>query len=220
MVYIPKKSHRVLYFFMVLLGATPLCNVIAQPQLSQAAVGGAYYYAVVKGQDTFPLVWLPEVHVYASSKMSPQQKAEYNRLRYNVMKVYPYAITAAYVLQDVDQELASKRTKKERKAYLKSKEQEMKARFKDELQNLTMTQGLILVKLINRQTGRDCYSIIKELRGGFNARVSQTIATLFDNNLKSMYDPYGADSQIEAIVQEIEAKDFYQYQKKSAANFP
>lgn len=213
--------HKITYGLLALILALPGLNPLASAQTqSSADYAGAYYYAVVKGQDTFPLVWLPEVRVYASSRMSAQERANYNRLRYNVMKVYPYAITAAYVLQDVDHELASKRTKKDRKAYLKSKENEMKARFKNELQDLTMTQGLILVKLINRQTGRDCYSIIKELRGGFNARISQTVATLFDNNLKTQYEPYGADSQIEAIVQEIEAKDYYQYQKKSSAPIP
>jgi protein subunit release factor A len=174
----------------------------------------AYYYAVVVGNDTFPLLWLPGVTVYGQSRMTPQQRAAYEKLRYNVTKVYPYAITASYVLQDVDAHLAALKTKKEKKAYIKSKENEMKSKFKDQLKNLTMTQGQILVKLINRQTGKDCYSLIKELRGGLNARVSQTAAFLFDNDLKTMYDPYGEDSQIEAIVQEIEARNYYQYQTR------
>ncbi len=213
-----KKIRLLFLLFLPALISLITVNAHAQPQSGTSDPN--IYYAVVVGRDTFPLVWLPEVRIYARSRMNALQKADYNRLRYNVMKVYPYAVTAAYVLQDVDQELAKRRTKRERKAYLKIKENEMKARFKNELQDLTMTQGVILVKLINRQTGRDCYSIIKELRGGFNARISQTVASLFDNNLKTQYEPYGADKQIEAIVQEIEAKDYYQYQMKTAIQVP
>jgi hypothetical protein len=88
----------------------------------------------------------------------------------------------------------------------------MNDKFKDQLKNLSMTQGQILVKLINRQTGRDCYSVIKEIKGGLNARIYQTAAYFFDNDLKAQYDPYGKDRDIEMIVQEIESKNYYQYQ--------
>lgn len=101
------------------------------------------------------------------------------------------------------QDMAKKRDKK---AYLKATERELNARFKDELKNLTVTQGKILVKLINRQTGRDCYEVIKNLKGGLNARMYQTVAFFFDNDLKEQYDPYHADSDIEYIVRQIEAK--------------
>jgi len=142
----------------------------------------------------------------------PKRKAELARLRYNVFKVYPYAVTAAFVLDKVEKETAIRTKRRDRKQYLKSVEAEMNAKFKDELKNLSMTQGQILVKLINRQTGRDCYSVIKEIKGGLNARIYQTAAYFFDNNLKKQYDPYGVDKDIEMIVQEIESKNYYQYQ--------
>lgn len=167
---------------------------------------------LVVGADTFPMVWIDVVEVNGKSRMDPRRKAELDKLRYNVYKVYPYAVTAAYVLKDVDQELALKGSKKERKAYLKEKEKQLSSRFKGELKDLTMTQGQILVKLINRETGKDCYSVIKEMKGGFNARIYQTVAFFFNNDLKRQYDPYNKDRDIEVIVQEIEAKNYFRYQ--------
>ncbi len=196
---------------MLILGSK-----IAQAQAA-SATDNAYYYAVVVGTDTFPLVYLPEVKIVAQKRISPEKLAELNRLRANVQRVYPYAVTASAILIDVDDHMAKLRTRKEKKDYLKQKESEMKVRFKDELKDLTMTQGSILVKLINRQTGRDCYDIIKQIKGGFNARISQTVASVFDNNLKAQYDPFGADAAIEGIVQEIESQNFYQYQYRGGS---
>ncbi len=85
-------------------------------------------------------------------------------------------------------------------------DKELNLKYKDELKDLTITQGQILVKLINRETGRDAYSLIKELKGGFNARMYQTAFGFIDNNLKTQYDPYGVDKDIEMIVSELEKK--------------
>jgi hypothetical protein len=141
-------------------------------------------------------------------------RQEYETLRYNIFKVYPYSLIAADVLKDVDTKLAKITDKKARKEYLKTVEKELNRRFKGELENLTITQGQLLVKLIDRQTGKNCYSIIKELKGGFSAVVWQAVAILFSNNLKREYDPTGDDKQIEAIVQNIEGYYHYKQGKK------
>jgi hypothetical protein len=168
--------------------------------------------AVKVGDEIFGMAYLDEVEIFGRYT-DPKRKAELDRLRYNVFKVYPYAVTAAYLLDKVEKETSVRTNKKDRKKYLKNMEAEMKARFKDELKNLSMNQGQILVKLINRQTGRDCYSVIKEIKGGFNARIYQTTAFFFDNNLKNQYDPFGKDKDIEMIVREIESRNYYQYQQ-------
>ncbi len=165
------------------------------------------------GDEVYPMAFIDEVEI-SSTYLDPKRKAELSRLRYNVFKVYPYAVTAAALLDKVDQETAAKTSKRDRKAYLKSLEKEMNARFKDELKNLSITQGQILVKLINRQTGRDCYSVIKDIKGGLNARIYQTTAFFFENNLKKRYDPFGEDKDIEIIVQEIESRNYYQHTYK------
>ncbi len=175
---------------------------------------------VVVGADTFAMMYMDDVLVTDKlPRRLARQRARYNRLRHNVYKVYPYAVIAADVLKDVDVNLAQlEDDKKKRKAYLKSVEKELNKRFKGELEDLTITQGQILVKLINRQTGKNCYSIIRELKGGFSAVIWQSVALLFSNNLKREYDPEDRDKDIEAIVADLEANYYiqYNYQRQQA----
>jgi hypothetical protein len=147
-------------------------------------------------------------NVYVS-KLSPEQLAEaiaaYNRLRNAVYATYGYARTAGYTLNDVAANLVGK-SKSQRKAYIKSREKELKKEFSDPLSNLTVYHGKILMKLINRQTGNNCYEIVKEYRGSLNARMYQTVAFFFGGNLRQEYDYVNdnTDRQIENIVKEID----------------
>lgn len=168
---------------------------------------------IVVGADTFAMVFLPEVEKTGRlPRHLARQRAKYDRLKYNVTKVYPYAIAAAEILKDVDKNLEQiGDDKKKRRQYLNTVESKLNKRFKGELENLTITQGQILVKLINRQTGKNCYHIIRELKGGFSAVIWQSVAVLFSNSLKREYDPYERDKDVEAIVAELEANYYYQY---------
>ncbi|MET0298813.1 MAG: DUF4294 domain-containing protein, partial [Flavitalea sp.] len=80
----------------------------------------------------------------------------------------------------------------------------LKKEFSDPLTNLSIYQGKVLMKLINRQTGNNCYEIIKEYKGGVTARVYQTVAFFYNSSLKQEYDAAGKDSEIEKIVLEVE----------------
>lgn len=172
---------------------------------------------IVVGQDTFIHKWLREVYVTAKigeefAKLQRRRRAEqeaYSRLRYNVYVVYPYAIKASFILQDVDSMLNVLNSKVAKQEFKRRKEDELNRKFKHELEDLSISQGQILVKLIARQTGRPCYNIIKDLKGGFNAAIFQAMALLFDNNLKNNYDPMGDDANIEQIVLEIEASGHF-----------
>ena len=84
--------------------------------------------------------------------------------------------------------------------------------FKDPLKQLSIDQGHVLIKLVNRQTGRNCYSIIKELKGGLSAVVWQSVGVFFNNNLNRDYDPTGDDKEVEDIVHDMEASTAYRYQ--------
>lgn len=165
--------------------------------------------------DTLAMLFLPEfTKVGELPRRLARQRAEWDRLHYNVYKVYPYAVIAAGLLKDVDTKLAQLPDKSARKEYLKGIEKELNKRFKGELENLTINQGQILVKLIDRQTGKNCFSIIKELKGGFSAVIWQSVGLLFSNNLKREYDPYDRDKDIEAVVKEIEERQYYRYQSQ------
>ncbi len=130
---------------------------------------------------------------------------EWTRLRNAVYVTYPYARIAGVTINDINAHTASLGTKKERKSYIKTREKELKAQFGDPLSNLSVYQGKILMKLINRQTGNNCYAIVKEYRGGLTARFYQTVAFFFGSNMKQEWDPTDkTDRQIENIVKEID----------------
>ncbi|SEW41634.1 DUF4294 domain-containing protein [Chitinophaga arvensicola] len=165
-------------------------------------------HAIVVGQDTIPVITLAIFDVVAKMPKALKKEHErWSRLRNAVYVTYPFARSAARVLKDVNTQMAGM-SKKERKAYLASKEKELKAQFGDKLENLSVYQGKVLMKLIDRETGQNCFEIIKELKGGFNARVWQTVAFFFGGNLKSDYDKQ-EDHDIEVIVQELEMYQQY-----------
>lgn len=162
--------------------------------------------AVVRENDTIPIVSLPEVRVYHRADFEYLYlKRRYRRLIRNVKKAYPYAMIAGKELQNLDHQLATMKSEKERKAYIDQAEKEIMDRFEKDVRKLTVSQGIILVKLIDRETGRTSYTVIKELKGSFTAFFWQGIARIFGNNLKAEYDPGGEDRVIEDIVRGIEA---------------
>lgn len=131
--------------------------------------------------------------------------AEWTRLRNAVYVTYPYARIAGATINDINSNLTGVRDRKARKDYIKTREKELKKQFADPLSNLSVYQGRILMKLINRQTGNNCYEIIKEYKGGVNARFYQTVAFFVGGNLKQDWDLNDkTDRQIENFVKEID----------------
>ena len=126
------------------------------------------------------------------------------RLRNAVYVTYPYAKTAGKLITDVNNQLAGVRDEAARKKIIKSREKEMKRDFGDKVTSLSVYQGKVLMKLINRETGNNCYEIIKEYKGGFNAGFWQTVAYVFGSSLKQPYAPQGDDKDIEKIVLELQ----------------
>ncbi len=133
-----------------------------------------------------------------------RKKAEWTRLRNAVYVTYPYARRAVLIMNEINTKLASLQDNEKRKAYIKSREKDLKKEFADPLSDLSVYQGRVLMKLINRQTGNNCYDIIKEYKGGFTARFWQTIAHVFGSSLKQPYNAQGSEKEIELIVMEVE----------------
>lgn len=160
------------------------------------------YHNEIVGYKEEEMVWI--------SKLSPEKLAkfieEWTRLRNAVYVVYPYARIAGATINDINKNLENVTTRVERKVYIKSREKELKKEFSDPLSNLSVYQGKILMKLINRQTGNSCYEIIKEYKGGLNARIYQTVAWFVGGSLKQDWDlkENKLDRQIENIVKEID----------------
>lgn len=133
-----------------------------------------------------------------------KEKLKWDKLKRDVKAAYPYAVLARMKLAEMDSQLVYIKGEKERKAYNEKCEKELTDQFEADMRNLTATQGRILFKLIDRETGSTTYQLIKERRGSFSAFMWQSVAFVFGNNLKGEYDPTGEDKGIEDCVKLIE----------------
>ncbi|AMR33862.1 hypothetical protein A0256_21670 [Mucilaginibacter sp. PAMC 26640] len=131
-----------------------------------------------------PEVRIVDTRIFASA----QDRANFYRLRYNVMKVLPYAQFAGKRYRQLQRDLAMTADSKKQKELMKACESEIKGIFNKEIKDLTISQGEVLIKLINRETGNTSFAMVKELKGGFNAFVIQSVAKIFGHDLKETYD--------------------------------
>jgi Domain of unknown function (DUF4294) len=160
---------------------------------------------VIYNGDTIPARTYAAVDVYHMMTRAMRRRNEaMTRLRNAVYITYPYARRAGIILNDMNMHLARLNTETQKKDYIRSKEKELKMQFTDPMERLSVYQGKVLMKLINRQTGNNCYEIIKEYKGSFSARLWQTVAFFFGSSLKQSYDAQVDDHDIEIIVQEVE----------------
>jgi hypothetical protein len=155
--------------------------------------------------DTIPCSWLPTFETSCKeTARSRRMAAAWTRLRNAVYVTYPYAIKASAIMNQINAELVNITDKRKRKAIIKAHEKELKKEFADKLTQLSVYQGKVLMKLIYRETGNNCYEIIEEYKGGFSAGFWQTVAVVFGSNLKQQYDPNGVDRPMESIVLDVE----------------
>ncbi|MBK7887982.1 MAG: DUF4294 domain-containing protein [Bacteroidetes bacterium] len=167
--------------------------------------GGYKVLATVIDGDTMPIIHLAPAEIYAS--ISPEAAAKmksFLKLRRDVLRAYPYAKLAAVQLKFINDSVAHISNERAKKKFIKKTEAELKDQFERDLKKLTVTQGRILIKLIDRETGSTSYALVKELRGGLQAFFWQGLARLFGSNLKSEYKADAEDQLIESIVQQIE----------------
>ena len=160
---------------------------------------------VIEG-DTIAMVDVKPVVIFPPVPLqSKRETVRYDKLVYNVKKVYPYAKLAGKQLAFYKSVLDTIPTESARKIYMKKAEKELQNQFGDQIKDLTFSQGKILIKLVYRETGNSTFDIVRQLRGGFTAFIWQTMARIFGYDLKTDYDPGGTDQAIEQIVLMIEA---------------
>jgi hypothetical protein len=159
----------------------------------------------IENGDTVFFSTIEEIYIFPKyATFTPTEKRRYSKLVYNVKKVYPYAKMAGAEYAVVSEQLLTLQTDKERRVYIKQLEDTLMSRYEEELKNLTITQGRILLKLIDREIGETSYDILKDLKGSITAVFWQAIARIFGNNLKSKFDPQGEDKLINEIIIQIE----------------
>lgn len=126
---------------------------------------------------------------------------KYYKMVYNFNKVYPYALVGRKMMAQVDSTIAADVTKRsERSRYVNDVERELFKIFEKDIRNMTISQGVVLVKLVDRECGKSGYDIIKTYESGFAAGFWQLVAKLFSQDLKARYDPTGRDAKLEELV--------------------
>jgi len=173
--------------------------------LSQEVKGLTTFNQIFNG-DTLAFIFLPEVTVKTPVSFADnKERMEFNLLVYNVKIAYPYAKVASIKIKEFNKLISQAKNGREKRKLMKESEDELKSKFADDIKNLTFTQGKILMKLINRETGKSSYDIIKDYRGKFSVFMWQMLAKVYGYNLKSGYDPQGEDAAIEQVVLLIES---------------
>ncbi len=197
-------SKKNIIFFIFFL----LCLFSIETQAQKKNLDTLKVYAWISPQgDTLAIEYLPIVQVVAIRKLTAEQrrqKEEWTRLRNAVYITYPYAKAAGKIMNEINAKLTGVSDKKLRKVIIKAREKELRKEFTDKLTNLSIYRGKVLMKLIYRETGDNCYEIIQEYKGGFTAAVYQTVAIVVGTNLKQNYDANGKDKVIEIIVKDVE----------------
>lgn len=192
-------------FVLVVLLAVFSLFVSAQGIINPHDTAGYHCSATIIGNDTIPILYFGDFYVWGNKSFRTQAEVKkWDRLVRNVKVAYPYAKIAGIKFNEYNHRIAGITNERVRKAMMKVAEDELQAQFGNELKDLTITQGKILLKLIDRQTSNTSYEIVKDFRGRFRAFFYQSFARIFGYNLKVRYDPLGEDVDIERIVLMIE----------------
>ncbi|MBQ6584653.1 MAG: DUF4294 domain-containing protein [Alistipes sp.] len=183
-------KKRLYILLLVIVAVTPL--------YAQRRGERAYWrqeWSVENG-DSIAVIHLNPVRKYARK---PDMR-RYARLVRAVKRVYPIAEEAKVLMKTMESELLALPNKKQQKLYIKGIEKRLIREYTPVLKKMTIYDGRVLLKLIDRQTDDTAFEIIKEFRGGFEAGLWQTLAKLFGNNLKTDYNPEKDDMLLEYIV--------------------
>ncbi|MCX2583589.1 MULTISPECIES: DUF4294 domain-containing protein [unclassified Pedobacter] len=195
-------------FIVMIFGVTLKAQDVTAPVFPKMSKADTIRVASTNDNGVMiPWMQLQDVSIFANRIWkSPAEQMAYNRLRYNVLKVMPYALYAKRRYQQLEEDIARTPEKKDQKKLVKQCDKEIKDMFNREIKELTITQGQILTKLIDREVGRTTYDIVKQTKGGFAAFSYQIVARVVGHNLKSTYNP-NEDRDIESIIR---TSGFYQ----------
>ena len=174
----------------------------AQAQNRRVVRGEPMYFELDEHGDTVFMETLDPVWIFPKGRrMKDGDWRKYYKLVYNFNKVYPYALVGRKMMAQVDSTIAADVTKRaERTRYINDVEKELFRLFEKDIRNTTITQGLVLMRLVDRECGMSAYDIVKTYESGLAANFWQLVARLFSQNLKTRYDPSkGEDAKIEEL---------------------
>lgn len=147
------------------------------------------------------LILFPEVNVYPRQMpKTAREKRQYEKLVRNFIKVYPYVLELSQTYRNIDDTLSMIRSDKDKDIYLRVRERQIMNYYRPILTRFTISQGVLMVKLLDRESGNTAYEVVKDLKGNVTAFFWQGFALMFGNNLKMEYDAYGDDKTVEYLV--------------------
>ena len=202
-----RKMHRIqTYIIMIAL----LLLAIPPQSQAQTAKKAEMMHYIIEGKDTIFIDNIRASKVYSKlPKMKGREWRKYYRLVHNFSKTYPYALVAKKLVHEADSTITADNLKRgKREKYINSVQKELFTVFESQMRNLTVSQGALLMKLIDREVGKSSYNIIKDYKNGFAAGFWQGVAKVFGSNLKKPYDPEGEDKATEELVKIWEDGDF------------
>ena len=182
-------------------------QAVTESRAIAGRTGTVVYGRIDENGDTTLIVYLPEMDIHLLGRYYEIiETRQGRRLANNVRKVFPYAQLAAKKLHEYDSLLCETDSERERRDMMKDAEDDITANYAEELKNLTLTQGAILIRLVDRETGNTSYKLVQELRGKLRAAFYQGFARLWGYNLKDEFDPKNnkEDEQIDIIATLLE----------------
>lgn len=192
-------KYRPKYILSVLLSL--LFLIPASAQKLRKPKGTPMYYEVTPEGDTVFMETLDPVWILPRGrKAGSADWRRYYKLVYNFNKVYPFALVGRKMMAQVDSTIVADVTRRsERNRYVADVEKELFRLFEKDIRSMTVSQGLVLMRLVDRECGMSAYEIIRTYESGFAANFWQLVARLFSQNLKTRYDPKGEDAKIEEL---------------------
>lgn len=189
---------------IIIIASSILLHMTVYSQNVNVSSGFILPATVVNG-DTLGIVRVQQVTVFPPLQFNTNDDyLRYQRLLRDVKRVYPYSQVARRTMIEIQLGLDSIHRNRDRRRFIKQKESELMDIYADELKKLTVRQGRILIKLVDRELDKTTYEIIREFRGGLQAFLWQQVARMFGESLKSEYDAQGEDLLIERIIMMIE----------------
>lgn len=177
---------------------------ITDPDLFKVNVKGKVYKAMVtEDGDTLILANLDDISITSfRSFADPDEQRKYNKFRRYAAKVFPYAKEAIRIFREV--EYASEHmSRRDKKKTLKRLEAELTEEFEEPLSKLTKLQGKIMLKMIEKETGRTTYDLVREVKGRFRAFYWNQFSKLYSYDLKEGYE-YGKYKILDAVLSDFD----------------
>lgn len=154
--------------------------------------------------EKIPHINLPPHFAYAPIKFkNKRERRVYDRLVYDVKKTLPLAAEIRTIIIETYEYLQTLPDEKAREKHIKRLEKGLKEQYTPKMRKLTLRQGKLLIKLVDRECSQNAYQLIKLFMGSFKAVFYNTFASLFGASLKKSYDPTGDDWMIEQVVVKV-----------------